>query len=84
MKFYPSLQESPLPCLDVDVEAYRLLYISSFEGPASVRIWRQGDLKFIEQSQLHEIGIPRYGAKDLNIQNLIRSPTRNEITFRNY
>src|SRR6266496_4824177 len=58
MKFYPSLIESPLSCLDEDIEAYRLLFIPSFKGPASVRIWRQGDLKFVERRQLHQIGIP--------------------------
>jgi hypothetical protein len=64
-KFYPSLMELPLSCLNEDIESYRLLFIPSFEGPASVRIWRQGDMKFVDPRQLHEIEIPLYGAKDL-------------------
>ncbi|MBA2340923.1 MAG: hypothetical protein H0V88_11045 [Pyrinomonadaceae bacterium] len=76
-QFYSAMMESPLSCLDEDTEAYRFLFLPSFEPPASVRIWREGDQKYIEVKQLSSVGLPQYGAKDLKV-NVTRSITEQE------
>jgi len=64
-EFYSAMQEQPLSCLHEDVEAYRFLFLPSFEPPASIRVWREGDRKYIELRQLSSIGSPQNGAKDM-------------------
>src|SRR5688572_30154993 len=55
-EFYSALQEQPFSCLDDDIEAYRFLFIPSFEPPASIRVWREGGQRFIELRQLSRVG----------------------------
>jgi hypothetical protein len=76
-RYYSAMMEAPLSCLDEDIEAYRLLSLISSEPPASVRIWRRGDRKYIEVRQLSSVGMPQYGAKDLKV-NVTRLLADNE------
>ena len=66
-EYYSSMQEWPFSCLERNTEAYRFLYIPSFDSPASIRVWRKGNHSFVEVKQLTQTGIPKYGAKDLKV-----------------
>jgi hypothetical protein len=61
------MQEAPFACLDSRTEAYRFLIVPSFDPPASIRIWREGNHSFVAIKQLTQPGIPKYGGKDLKV-----------------
>jgi hypothetical protein len=64
-EFYYAMQEMPFSCLDENAEAYRFLFIPTFESPVSVNVWREGDHKYIALRQLYAVGRPMGGAKDM-------------------
>jgi hypothetical protein len=75
-EYYSSMQEWPFSCLDEEVETYRLLFIPSFETPASIRVWQEGGRKFIELRQLASARRPRGGAQEM--QKTITRPLSEE------
>lgn len=52
--FFPSFQESPLEnqIYEAD-EAYRLLWIPTFDEPTVIRVWRSGEKYYITTKRLH-------------------------------
>jgi len=66
-EYYSAMQEAPFSCLDSSTEAYRFLIIPSSDSPASIRVWREGNRSFIAIKQLTQTGIPKYGGKDLKV-----------------
>ena len=65
--YYSALQEAPLSCLNSRNEAYRFLFIPSFDSPASIRIWREDNHSFVAIKQLRDAGVPKDGAQDLKV-----------------
>jgi hypothetical protein len=74
---YSAMMETPFSCLDERIEAYRFLFIPSFEPAASIRISREGNQKVIVVRQLSSEGVPQTGAKDLKV-NVTRPLTDSE------
>jgi hypothetical protein len=66
-EYYSAMQEAPFSCLDSRTEAYRFLFIPSLDSPASIRVWRDGNHSFVAIKQLTQTGIPKYGGKDLKV-----------------
>jgi hypothetical protein len=66
-KYYTAQGEPTFSCLDDDVEAYRLLFIPSFESPTSIRIWREGEQYWMTVKQLDEEWIPDDDGKGLKL-----------------
>ncbi len=54
-EYYSAMQEVPFSCLDSSTEAYRFLFIPSFDSPASIRIWRDGNHNFVAIKQLRKL-----------------------------
>jgi hypothetical protein len=76
-EYYSALMESPFSCLDEEAEAYRFLFMPSFDPAISIRVWRAGGQKYITVKQLSGIGYPPGEAKDLKV-NVTRSLTEQE------
>lgn len=66
-KYYAAVTEQSFTCFEDNAEAYRLLYLASFENPTSIRIWRDGDRYQMTVKQLAtEVGGEVTG-KDLSV-----------------
>jgi hypothetical protein len=67
--YYSAQGEPTFSCLDEDVEAYRLLFLPSFDFPTSIRIWRERDQYFMTIKQLEAEWLPGDGGKGLKLSS---------------
>jgi hypothetical protein len=65
--FYSAMREAPFSCLDERTEAYRFLFVPSFNPAASIRISRDGTQKVMVVRQLSDEEISQNGALELKV-----------------
>jgi len=75
--YYSGMTETPFSCLDEGTEAYRFLFIPSFDRAASILISRQANQKVMVVKQLSSEGVPQNGATALKV-NVTRPLTDGE------